>query len=147
MKKIRNYVHLPLLWIGVIIVVGCEDEMPDYYADRVFEVDHFEGVSLGDAFQIEISQEAEYAVIAKGESKDLEDLRLTVVNGVLVGSYRPGSRNHKRTLIQIQTPILQSAYFHSASSSQIYGFTDSTGNLEMKVSGASRVNTTSTWNS
>ena len=89
MKKIKKFVFLTFLVFWGSFFVGCDDEFPDYYQEREFEVENFEGVNLGDAFQIEIEQSEDFYVIAKGEERDLNNLLLEVEDGILVGSYQP----------------------------------------------------------
>ncbi len=122
-----------------LLFTACDDGMPDYYNQRDYELQNFTGVNLGDALEVEIVKADEFKVIAKGEDKDINDLELRVEAGILTGNYRPGSRNHKRTQVQIYLPELEKADMHSATTTTIKGFFNEDDSLKLKVSSASKV--------
>ena len=128
-------------YLGVLfslfLLVGCEDEMPDYYDSRTYDLEDFNAVELGDALQIEILQGARFSVVAKGETDDLNDLELRVENGVLTGHYRNGSNSHKRSRLVIFMPELSAASFEAATTARIAGFNAPETTLLLQVSGAS----------
>lgn len=135
MKTFSFFRYILLMCLGLILV-SCEDSLPDYYTEKEFELQNFNRIELGDAFQIEIMKADEFMVIAKGEDSDLNDLILRVEDHSLTGQYREGSRSHKRTLIQVYLPELTEVEVHAASTTKISGF-DSEEDLSLKISGAS----------
>lgn len=145
MKKNSQYLLLLLLGYSLTLLSACEDETPQYYHEKEFELEDFTGVDLGSAFEIEIKEAAEFKVIAKGEDQDLNDLEMRVENNVLNGSYLQNRRNRKRTLIQIQMPVLREANLHGASHSSISGFSSEEDSLELHLSGASELLMDADW--
>lgn len=123
--------------VTVLILAGCEDEMPDYYDSRSYALRDFEAVELGDALQVEIIQNDEYSVVARGETPDIEDLELRVEDGVLTGNYRHGSRNHKRTNVTIFMPRLKAVTMEAATDTKISGFSVAEDLFLLRLSGAS----------
>lgn len=141
MKNIP-FIRKTLVFCSLLVFFSCEDSLPDYYLEKEYNLTNFDQVKLGDAFQIEIVQAEEFKVIAKGEERDLNDLILVVEGNLLTGRYRQGSRNHKRTMIQIHLPELKSFEVHSASFTKISGFHDAEKDLTLKVSGAAEAHFT-----
>lgn len=131
------------LFFGMLLIalflMGCDDEMPDYYASRSYDLENFNAVELGDALQVRIVRGTRFSVVARGEQPDLDDLELRVEDGVLTGNYRNGSGSHKRTKLEISMPQINSAIFEAASDASISGFTDPGSPFFLKASGASAV--------
>ncbi len=145
MKTSKEFFCLLLLSLGAMLLSGCEDDMPAYYEEKEFALDGFNSLNLGSAFQVEITYGDEFLVVAKGESQDLEDLELVVANNTLSGSYRHGSRSHKRTLVQVYMPVLRTANLHSATNAVIKGFSAEEDSLRLLVSGAAKLATDAEW--
>ena len=125
------------LLVSTAFLAGCDNEMPDYYDSRTYDLKNFDAVELGDALQIEIVQSNNFSVVASGETPDLEDLELRVENGVLLGNYRHGSRSHKRTRLVIFMPQLSAAVLEAATDTKVIGFTAPQDMLFLRISGAS----------
>ena len=123
--------------VTLVSLVGCEDEMPDYYDSKSYDLEDFNAVELGDALQIEIIQADQFSVVASGETEDLEDLELRVENGVLKGKYRQGSNSHKRTKVVISMPQLRGAVLEAATDTKITGFSEPEDTFFLRLSGAS----------
>lgn len=136
MKTIQ-FIRYTLLFIISFSFFSCDDSLPDTYLEKEYPLADFKQIKLGEAFQIEIGKAEDFSVIAKGEQKDLDDLILVVEGDQLSGHYREGSRNHKRTLLQIFLPELTGVDLHAASSTRISGFDASDNSISIKVSGAS----------
>lgn len=134
----KNIYFLCLI-VSSSLLVGCDDEMPDYYDSRAYELHNFDAVALGNALQVEIIQGAQFSVVAKGETPDLEDLELRVENGVLTGGYRHGGRSHKRTQVVIFMPQLTSVIMESATDAKMIGFDFQQEDFFLQASGASTV--------
>ena len=120
-------------------LVGCDDEMPDYYASKSYDLENFNAVELGDALQVRILRGTRFSVVARGEQPDLDDLELRVEDGVLTGNYRNGSASHKRTKLEISMPQIYSAVFEAATDASISGFTAPGSPFFLKASGASAI--------
>lgn len=139
MKSIK-LIFLPgMLLFGLQLLTACEDETPNYYNQRTFELEDFSGVKLGDALQVEIIKSTAFKVYAKGEDKDINDLELKVVAGTLTGKYRTRSGSHKQTIVQIYLPELENVDVHSATKTTIKGFFNEHDTLKVAVSAASEL--------
>lgn len=145
--SIKLYLKFAPIITCLVILAGCEDNLPDYYNVREHNLQDFTKVDLGDTFQVEIYQSDEFKVFAKGENRDIEDLALRVENNTLTGHYVRNRNNRKRTLVQIYMPMLAEASLHSATSTEIIGFNNIDQDIKIKVGGASVVAMESLWKS
>lgn len=133
----RTKKYFLALFVVAASLVSCDDEMPDYYDSRSYDLQGFDAVELGDALQVEIIKANTFSVVAKGETPDLDDLQLRVEGGVLTGNYRYGSRNHKRTMVVIYMPHLADLRMGAATDTKVIGFRNPQEMFFLRLSGAS----------
>lgn len=145
MKSYKKLSFFLLLLFGTVLFSGCEDDTPGYNQEKEYALDGFTHIDMGSAFKVEIIHADEFAVMAKGEGRDLDDLELTVSNNTLKGKYQRGSGSHGQTFIQIHMPALRTASLHNATSTVIKGFYSEEDSLRLLVSEASEVKTSSDW--
>ena len=108
---------------------------------RTFSVSGFNKLSLGSAFKIDVKQGSNYSVTAEGRSEDLDDLESNVSGGEFKLRYKGNgwNRNRKTVNVSITMPNLQGVDFSGASTVNVGKFSG-VKNMEIEVSGASRVN-------
>ncbi|GAB3175025.1 PspC domain-containing protein [Telluribacter humicola] len=108
---------------------------------KQFEARDFEGVELGGAYAVDIRQGQEFSVRADGEEEDIDNLKVSVRDGVLHVE-RPSNFNlfngrSQRVGLVITMPALKTLDLSGANKTRVSGFTGGTTNLNVEVSGAS----------
>ncbi|MCU0323854.1 MAG: DUF2807 domain-containing protein [Spirosomaceae bacterium] len=104
---------------------------------KTFEVKSFDELDLGNAFEINVKQGADFKLEAIGEQRDIDDLVISTSNGELKIRYNNALRIRRyRMQINIEMPTLKSIDFSGASVSKVAGFV--VRDLEIDLSGASR---------
>ena len=108
---------------------------------RNFSVSGFNKLAMGSAFKIDVKQGSKYSVTVSGRSEDIEDLESNVSGGELKINYKGNNwgKNRKAVNVSIVMPNLQGVDFSGASTVNVGKFSG-TKNMDIKVSGASRVN-------
>jgi hypothetical protein len=108
---------------------------------RTFQVAGFNKLSMGSAFKIDVRQGSNYSVKAEGRDEDLDDLESSVSGGVFKLRYKGNGwgKNRKTVVVSITMPNLQGVDFSGASSANVGRFSG-TRNMDIEVSGASKVN-------
>ncbi|HEV7348810.1 PspC domain-containing protein [Telluribacter sp.] len=108
---------------------------------KQFEARDFEGVDLGGAYAVDIRQGQEFRVQADGDEEDIDNLQVTVRNGILHVE-RPAEfrlfngRSHRIGLV-ITMPTLRTLELAGANKTRVSGFTGGTATMSVDVSGAS----------
>lgn len=142
-----KFIIISILSVSFIILAGMTyKDRFQLYQEKEYEIRDFEGVRLGGTFRVEIKYGKEYGVIAKGLKKDLENLELEVVNGILIAGCKSNNSDSKATILKISMPVLKSADLYGATSSVISGFNEKSNNLILRLSDSSRVVTDSDCN-
>ncbi|TDB68049.1 GIN domain-containing protein [Arundinibacter roseus] len=143
----NSALRLTLLTLFVSTLHSCiyintrdNDIPPRGVTSKEIDLINFDGISLGNAFVIHVSQGNEFQIRATGELNDLDDLDARVTrSGVLEIRYRNTWRaRRERMEIDIVMPDLRSADFSGASVSSIQGFS-SLPSLDLILSGASKL--------
>jgi hypothetical protein len=132
----------PLLWLLACLTItftGCKKEDPGTFqeAERSFELTGFDRVEMGSAFLIRVQQGTRFSIVAKGDSRNLDDLDVRVINGNLIAEYRNQRNRQYSTSFDITLPTLQGVNFSGASKAVIKGF-DGTNDFVITLSGASK---------
>ncbi len=103
-----------------------------------FDVKNFNGLEIGNAFEITVTKGSDYKVKASGDSRDIDDLVVKERNGTLEVYYRNNWRLRRYKMsIEIEMPTLRKIDFSGATESSIKGF-DNLEELEIDLSGASK---------
>jgi hypothetical protein len=121
-----------------LILNSCfiEDPGPLQQADRDFSVVDFDRLEMSDALYIEVQQGNFFEVSARGDRRNIEDLKVEKVGSTLVVRYKENGNRRHDTHITVTMPQLYGVNFSGASDSRIQGFN---GEIPMKLnlSGAS----------
>ncbi|WP_428657847.1 head GIN domain-containing protein [Runella sp.] len=115
------------------------DYQDDDRTTRTFNLNGFDRLSLGSAFEITVTK-GNYGVKVEGRKQDLEDLEAEVSGGKLRIHYKDSynwNRNRKRVIVTISMPTVKALDFSGASTSKVSGFND-LGTLDLDISGASK---------
>ena len=108
---------------------------------KKFSVSGFNKLAMGSAFKIDVKQGSKYSVTVSGRSEDIEDLESNVSGGELKIRYKGNNwgKNRKTVNVSIMMPNLEGVDFSGASTVNVAKFSG-TKNMDIEVSGASRVN-------
>lgn len=110
----------------VAILTGCYVEDPGVLQNgtRSFDVADFNRLELGSGFDVKVQQGNYFEVVARGDQRNLQDLRSRVSSGVLTIDYSNYANRKHQTYITITLPSLRSIEFGGGSYSTITGFTE-----------------------
>lgn len=111
---------------------------PKNAVQESFDVKNFDGLEIGNAFEITVTKGSDYKVKASGDSRDIDDLVVKERNGTLEVYYRNNWRLRRyRMSIEIEMPTLKEVDFSGATEASVKGF-DNLSDLEIDLSGASK---------
>jgi hypothetical protein len=104
--------------------------------EKSYDFKDFTDVELADAFQFEIKQADNYSVVVSTKDEDLKYLDVYKSGNTLHVGRKVGLYNHTDNAVMIALPKLNNLTVSGSCTGTAAGF-DSTGNLEITVSGAS----------
>ncbi len=108
---------------------------------RNYDLANFNGLSLGSAFKINVTNSKNFKVLVKGKKEDLDDLKVYIKNSTLIAKYKTKwslwSRSRKSVEFLIEMPTITNIDLSGASQSKISGF-DDLNKLNIELSGASQ---------
>ncbi len=108
---------------------------------RNYYLANFNGLSLGSAFKINVTNSKNFKVLVKGKKEDLDDLQVYIKNSTLIAKYKTKwslwSRSRKSVEFLIEMPTITNIDLSGASQSKISGF-DDLNKLNIELSGASQ---------
>ena len=135
------FMKKPLLFSLAFLVISLTSFSVMAQQVRTFSVSGFNKLSLGSAFRIDVKQGSNYSVKAEGRSEDINELEPTVSGGELKLRYKSNgwNRSRKTVSVSITMPNLQGVEFSGASTVNVGTFSG-VKNMEVEVSGASKVN-------
>lgn len=124
----------------VVIFSSCDREDPGPLQEKhkSYAIVDFDRLDIGSALNVQVEQGNVYSVEAKGDRRNIDDLEISKHGNTLSIRIDDKGERHHDTYIYITMPTLVSANFSGATSSKIRGF-DSTGDLDLYLSGASTV--------
>lgn len=104
---------------------------------QTYQLDGFTKIQMGSAFKIDVQKGSAFSVIARGDQRNLNDLRVRVQNGTLIADYYPqyNQKRQYRTEFTIIMPTLEGVEFSGATESNIGSFDNNS--LYIDLSGAS----------
>jgi hypothetical protein len=128
--------------VAFVCFISCTKEATNPVT-RQFDLMNFNKIEAGDDHEIIITQGAAFSVQARGNSTDLDEIRILVNDGTLKIGYPYYNSNRKRLHIIITMPVLTAAEFAGAAYGKISGFQQPV-NFRLYLSGNSKfeVNTT-----
>lgn len=111
---------------------------PRNAVQETFDVKNFDGLEIGNAFDITVTKGSDYKIKASGDSRDIDDLVVKERNGTLEVYYRNNWRLRRYKMnIEIEMPTLKEVDFSGAAEASIKGF-NNLSELEIDLSGASK---------
>jgi len=117
-----------LIVFSTILMTSCwyeQDPGPIREIERDYSFADFSRLDVGDAFNVVVTQGAEYAIHVKGDERNIEDLVIERGDDKLTFKYRPGQRMRNRqytTYITITMPSLTKADFSGAVTAHVSVF-------------------------
>lgn len=139
MKTIK-FLTVAFLAVSVsscVFIENIEGYSPKGDVKKTFDVENFDELDLGNAFEINVKQGSDFRLEAIGEQRDIDDLVITNTNGELKIRYSNALRLRRyRMQINIEMPTVKDVDFSGASQAKITGF--DLRNLEIDLSGASK---------
>lgn len=120
------------------VLTSCcnEDPGPIQEVHKDYALVDFDRLEMGSAFNIEVEQGNVFAVRAKGDRRNIDDLNVYKNGNTLVVEFDDEANRHHDTYISITMPSLKGVNFSGASISKIRGF-ESDESLDFYLSGAS----------
>ena len=113
-----------------------DSDLPGDYSQD-FDLENFDRLNIGGAFQVEVFQGDTFNVIVTGKEREVEDVEVRVQGNTLEVE-RKGFLNSSEDLgILITMPALESVQLHGATQATVSKFM--TENLHIDLSGAARV--------
>jgi phage shock protein PspC (stress-responsive transcriptional regulator) len=104
-----------------------------------FQVSNFDKIEVGNAFQLIIEQGSKSNLEAFGSDRNLNDLKVEVINGKLEVDFKDPFKSHDGTItLKITTDKLESLDLSGATKTKILGFKNQ-NKLEIELSGASKL--------
>ncbi len=135
-SRINSLLSLSLLLI-VFGLTACHTEDPGPLQEdrKSFSVVDFDRLEMGSAFIIDVTQGSFFSIEARGDSRNVDDLKVYKDGNTLVVKYETHHNRKHDTFITITMPSLRSVNFSGASNSTVFGFTED--KVDMYLSGAS----------
>ncbi len=136
-KQIRTLSVL-MSFLTAMTFSACETEDPGplQVYEKEYSLIDFDRLEMGNAFFIEVEQSANFSIHAKGDRRNLDDLKVFKSGNTLIIAFDENVNRIHRTEITITMPLLKAINFTGASASSINGF-GSDRNLDVHLSGAS----------
>ncbi|GAB4118190.1 MAG: hypothetical protein OHK0057_18550 [Thermoflexibacter sp.] len=135
----RMFTLLGLLSVGLFS--GCQrfEDVGAFQEERkTYDLSGFTRVHIGSGSKVTIQQGAAFGVFVRGDSRNLDDLRVRVENGILKADYYPHNHRNRqyRTEFTITMPTLEGVDFSGATIANVGGFENSQ-KMYVRLSGAS----------
>lgn len=136
-KKLALFAAFVLVLQSCIFIGDQAGVSPRGAGDQEFKLNNFDGLDMGNAFNVKVKRANTYSIIAHGDQSDLDDLEAYINrDGDLVVRYRHTRLKRYRMDIDISMPTLAFVNFSGAVRGTIDGF-EGLKSLELNLSGAS----------
>ncbi|MFN7488423.1 MAG: head GIN domain-containing protein [Chryseotalea sp.] len=132
-------ISVSLITSILILSASCteyEDNGPIQYDERSYTIDGFTRIDARDALTIEIKQGNYFDIEARGDRRNLDDLRVKKSGNTLSLFFDEWQTRQHETYVTITMPVLNAAALSGATNSEIEGF-DTQGTFDLSLSGAS----------
>jgi hypothetical protein len=138
MKKQHKLFSLLIVFFSALVLSSCYTEDPGPLQDheKEYSITDFDRVEMGSALNVEVRQGEFFQVSAKGDSRNIDDLRVRKQGSTLVIDYDDSHNRKHETYIYITMPSLRAANFSGASDSRVSGFSEQ-DIFDFNLSGAS----------
>lgn len=144
MKTSKSLLFAALLGFMAAMLTSCresEDPGPLQEQEKEYAILDFERLEIGDALDVTVEQGTVFSVKAKGDRRNIDDLRVITIGNTLSVNYSNSHRALGRqytTYITITMPVLNGVSFSGAVNSKISGF-ESEGDFDVTLFGASKL--------
>lgn len=137
LKQTKTLSALMLL-LAAMTFSACETEDPGplQVYEKEFSLIDFDRLEMGSAFNIQVVQSANFSIHAKGDRRNIDDLKVFKSGKTLIIKFDEYANRIHETYITIKMHSLEAINFSGASASNIKGF-GSDENLDLYLSGAS----------
>jgi hypothetical protein len=137
MKKVEIFSWMTALSCAVLLT-SCYTEDPGSLQpeEQQYSIEDFDRVDIGDALHVDVTQGEVFSVAAKGDKRNLDDLRVRKDGTKLLIDFDDDHNRRHDTYITIVMPTLRAVKFSGASDSHVTGFSDG-ALLDFSLSGAS----------
>jgi Putative auto-transporter adhesin, head GIN domain len=144
----KNLSNVRLLLIGIIasiVLNSCNIYLNDSNVtpsgktvEQEFRLNNFTRLDMGSAFVIKVRKGSPFAIFARGDQTDINDLDVYVDrNGTLIARYKNNRSRRYRMDFDITMPDLRGIDFSGASNATIDGFRG-LSSIDISLSGASK---------
>ena len=136
--KMKSLYILMALAGAPFLFTSChtEDPGPLRDAEKSYYLEDFDRLEIGDAFDIRVREGTFFAISARGDERNIDDLIVRKEGSTLVIRYDDHDKRKHQTYLEITMPSLLEANFSGASNSTISGFTEGES-FRVTLSGAS----------
>lgn len=135
MKQITYFV---ILCVATLLGACKEDLGPYKEVTRAYPLDNFSQLTMESGLRVDVQAGNTFSVAVRGNEEDVNDLVLTVRQGVLYAQYKNSRRrNRYDTFVTITMPTIQAVNFSGAVKATITGFLH-LNELSVELSGASK---------
>lgn len=120
-------------------VMSCKEEDPGpiQNADKSFNTTDFDRISASEAFDVTIQQGVAFSIYAKGDRRNLDDMRVEKNGNTLAIKYTNSHDRQYTTYVTITMPVVYGVDFSGAVNGRATGFTESISRFDISLSGAS----------
>ena len=131
----KSWIAIIAVWAVAASCTCTEDPGPEQEGNREFAAMDFDRLEMGSGFTVEVEQSSNFAVEARGDRRNLDDLQVFVEEGTLKARFRNNANRHHSTRIEIKMPALSGVDFSGGTYSKVEGF-ESDQQLDIYLSGA-----------
>ncbi|GAB3325448.1 head GIN domain-containing protein [Larkinella ripae] len=128
-----------LIAVFVTVLSGCnrEDVGPLQEGEKAFLITGFDRLEMGSGFTVSVQAGPAFKIMAKGDQRNLDDLKVEVRNGTLAAEYKGNGNRKYATEFTITMPTLRGVTFSGGVHSTVSGFAD-LASLDVELSGGSQ---------
>lgn len=137
MKKAEIFSLMTALSCAILLT-SCYTEDPGSLQpkEQQYSIEDFDRLEMGDALNINVTQGESFSITAKGDKRNLDDLRVRKDGTKLLIDFDDDHNRKHDTYITVVMPTLRAAKFSGASDSHVSGFSGG-ALLDFSLSGAS----------
>lgn len=132
---------LGLLALLLFLAAACRpgyDLDPSEPVTDTFAAANFDRLDVSSALLVNVRRGNSFRVVAHGDRRDLNELRVEQSGGTLFVGYRTSRANRYPIDVEITLPYLRSVRFTGAVTGEVLGFTNA-DELDLDLSGASKL--------
>jgi hypothetical protein len=140
--RLKNLILLPVL---TLLLYSCEKDIDNSpIIEKEFNLDNFTKINAGERFNLIVTNEPDFHILAKGPTNSVNEMEVYVSNGELHIDYVTHRNNRPKVDVYITLPVLSSVNLSGAASGTVEGFEGSPIVMRTLLSGASTLKLTGT---